>query len=451
MHSPPTFSIDLALLLTDGSARTAIDDMYWKDIKVAIDVKDEPEFAAKYIAQLGRYARCMKLDQFDRNFSFILFVNQDYCRVLRWDTAACHMTPKLNHNDETQVTTLMEIFGRLASLDPETLGYDPHFSNAGRVLADQAASMNTTLTIKPCLSRDLTEVGQDGQPMLPSTSPTPDVAGPMQRIYLIYESKIHQDRGGNFSRSTIVWEALEMQDGKFPTGPVYIIKQNHQGDLRPHEASFYEKANAIEGVAHLVCAQELTHTRQWHDLVVSGVNGCFSYAPPNALDSTHRAPEAGASESNIVPRKRVWNAAARKPAEVKGGATKTAQRSKAGSRRTGQNPHAVMASSADVMTGNWILRPEPKIPAYERVLLRLVFRNEGESINQAVDAKELLAVAHDGLKGECAFTSSIGFGLMTMALFSYESFVRQRTVTPRHFFRQPSHVEDRKRLSRSRN
>lgn len=96
--------------------------------------------------------------------------------------------------------------------------------------------------------------------MSPRNLPSPDESGPHQRVFLLVPPKIHQDCGGNFFRSTIIWNAVEMMDGRTTTDgqvpePVQlVIKQNHQEDTRTHEASFHDKANEIDGAAHLVCS-----------------------------------------------------------------------------------------------------------------------------------------------------------------------------------------------------
>lgn len=411
VEAPPGLKVDLALLMKDpddpkpeNPERAPI---FWKDVKVPIEIKDEESFDSTIMAQLARYARAVKLDQFDRNFSFLLFINQKFCRLLRWDTSACYMTAPINYHEAKGAKTFIELYGRLCSLEPAALGYDLSYSNAGRVSACAINSLNTTLTIRPTLPRKLTEV-EDGRIILPKASPVPDLSGPAEWVFYLTEEKIHQDRGGNFCRSTVVWNAVELTDDEDRQDISFVIKQHHQDDRREHEASFYTEANEIMGVAHLVCFEELDHTRKWHNLPPESVHGCLSYAPRNARHSAEsskphaRAVAENANNAVAAPaRPRIVDKSKQPRAFPQKTLPKSdTSRSSQSHAKSLEQAYLVKTQTSVHEGRHWKLQPTPKQPEFERALLRLVFRFEGYSLKHATNAKELMSVSHDCLKGK---------------------------------------------------
>ncbi|KAG9009684.1 hypothetical protein FRB90_008206 [Tulasnella sp. 427] len=133
--------------------------VHWKDVKVPIEVKVKG-FRAAYVCQLARYAKGIKTEQFDRNFAFSLLVTSKTCHIFHWGASRCHVAEVDITND---TATFIQIIGRLASMDPPNLGYDPRFSNAGRVLAKESATMDTVLEVASYEPDQLLQAAIGGQ------------------------------------------------------------------------------------------------------------------------------------------------------------------------------------------------------------------------------------------------------------------------------------------------
>lgn len=238
---------DLAMLLINPAERHGEGTkVFWKDVKVAIEVKDKTHFDAKLVGQMTDYARLSKLEQFDRNFSFSVTISQEHCRIWRWDTAACYVSAPFNYHEEPEI--FIHLIGRLASLDPTTLGFDTSFSNAGRVLASEVddpdlppklpPKMPTTLTIKPNAVRDLrmTAGQEEVYPVSPESTERPIV-------FLLAPRPLFAAKDLAFCRSTVVWKGWEIVQGRL--GECSAIKQNSQDDSRIHEGAFYVDAKGL--------------------------------------------------------------------------------------------------------------------------------------------------------------------------------------------------------------
>ncbi|KAG8977110.1 hypothetical protein FRB90_008914, partial [Tulasnella sp. 427] len=176
------------------SASTKPKTLYWKDVKVPIEVKLKSSFTSDDMWQMARYVRGVKLEQFDRNVVFSLMLNQEDCRVFYWDAAVCFMSKINIHKDPAR---FIQVIGRLASMSPESLGYDLNFSNAGRVLASE--TLHTILTVA---STPATE-------FIGTNQPVPEDQKKVIRLELDVDNPLSQPRGFLFSRFARVWKALE--------------------------------------------------------------------------------------------------------------------------------------------------------------------------------------------------------------------------------------------------
>ncbi|KAG8980760.1 hypothetical protein FRB94_009794 [Tulasnella sp. JGI-2019a] len=396
MVAEPDLKPDLALVLIDDEVVSSTEDSYaWKDIDIGIEVKFDTVFDARAITQVARYARAMKIDQPDRNFFYTLLISKDTCRVFRWDSAGCYVTESLWYHREPE--KFIELIGRLAALDPETLGFDLSFSNAGRVHSSyDPDDMRTTLTILPSAVRDLVERDADGRvtipkplrpDMLKDQGPRVFVLGgdPVSRIALDY----------NFGRSTIVWEAWEVIEGQADQGRSYIIKQNYQDDSRPHEGAFYAEANQIRGVGHLAFSQEVEHTREYRQrIALSDITGCWrKVQPTRSVPTPVEKPASPPQEQTQPVKERDPMDRRRRPIKEKMGFM--------GGKKHLMAPASSTAKGAinSKASPQWKLERSEKAPKVERVLLRFVFEDVGENLAETQDAAQLIGVAHDCLEG----------------------------------------------------
>ncbi|KAG9050956.1 hypothetical protein FS837_000619 [Tulasnella sp. UAMH 9824] len=239
---------DLAFVLLSPGENRLPNSLSWRDVKVPIEVKlSSPEAP---VDQTARYAHSIRAEQFDRNFLFTLTITRTEFRIARWDPAACYVTPSINfHKDPL---SFIQLVGRLASMSPTELGYDPAFSNAGRVLHQQVAQSNrgirTTLLITPC------EVEEN----LRESTRSP-VGEPVQ--YLLDDDLLCDAPEYLFGRSTRVWRAQAITDSGLSL-EYNAIKQNWQSEHRINEAWFYQQTRDIEhGIAHMICFEDVHHTR----------------------------------------------------------------------------------------------------------------------------------------------------------------------------------------------
>ncbi|KAG8998321.1 hypothetical protein FRB93_013796 [Tulasnella sp. JGI-2019a] len=381
---------DLALVLDDEVTVQPGYRAMWKDVRIGIEVKFDTIFDSETVAQVARYARAMRMDQPERNFFYTLLISKDECRIFRWDSAACYVTEPLAYHEEPE--RFIELIGRLAALSPEGLGFDLAFSNSGRVHSSKM--MNTTLTISPSEVQDLQE--RDGEHRIPRRSRL-EAGGPRSRIFHLKKILARVALDYNFCRSTTVWVCSEVIHG-VPEKQLRIIKQNHQDDSRPHEASFYDEANGIEEVGHLMCFEQLDSTREYRERIADpDVTGCWrkadvevkSKAPAPATPTLDEwlaeMDEPGDAPRSSIPAKR----------ETTGLQSTQASR---GTRRSRASTHPAPVKTL-YCAGRWKHHPDEKRPQLERVLLRLVFDQIGAPLSFATDVTQLISVAHDCLNG----------------------------------------------------
>ncbi|KAG9037518.1 hypothetical protein FRB95_005100 [Tulasnella sp. JGI-2019a] len=347
----PLSAPDISLILYDPEKKETKSSRAWKDIKVAFEAKPGkvPISGVQAATQATRYARAMKIEQFDRKFQFTVTLSPTGCRVWHWDTAACHVSECLDFSTEEHAIMFIHLIGRFATMDPESLGYDSHFSNAGTVLGHQADRISTTLTIKPDI--------HSAESVTSSA-----VKNGEELVYVLQRPPIYQARDRMFNRSTTVWKAFLQRDG--PDSPRYIITQKWQDDSRPSEARFCALANQVErGVAHMLYSQQLDFTRDYH----RGIH--VKRVWHNKTFVSNRDPAHSSRTASVMP----------------GGVTSDRSQDSA----TSNGRREFNAKKADTFAR----------PRCERFLLRVVFKDVGEPLRFAKGPKTLLRCALDGIKG----------------------------------------------------
>ncbi|KAG8979742.1 hypothetical protein FRB93_009882 [Tulasnella sp. JGI-2019a] len=378
----PNLRLDLALLLGDGVKDKTDNHIFFKDVKVGIKVEFDTVFDTRTIAQMARYVRGMKHDQLDRNVFYTLLISKDTCRVFRWDSAACYITEALPYHQQPE--KFIQLIGRLAALDPKSLGYDLSFSNAGRVHSKYTSKdMMTTLTIQPTPVRDLLERDRNGDVTIPKPLSPQPLKSENPQVFLLRSDPIARDNFECiFGRSTVVWKGWQVVPGTDEVGPPFVIKQNHQDDSLPNEADFYQEGNAIRGIGHMEFFQELDHTREYRQRIApSNIKGCWRKLLP-VLVPLNRPETSGIASSLEEEEEDSPYQVAPIPKEMLDwGSTK----------------------GSGVMTSNlgpsvvWTLIKSEKTPKLERVLLRFVSKDVGMDWSRTADATELISVAHDCL------------------------------------------------------
>ncbi|KAG8877302.1 hypothetical protein FRB97_003535 [Tulasnella sp. 331] len=339
---------DLSLVLLDPVAKGEDRRSYWRDIKVAIEAKPDKTSltGVNPTCQAARYARCMKMEQFDRNFYFTISISPDGCRIWHWDTVACHVSEFIDF--ATQPETFIQLIGCIATMNPQSLGYDDHFSNAGRVLGAQ--NIPTTLKIIP------STVQQPDSP-----APAMPIEGEQPRVYVLDPTILYQARDTLFNRSTTVWSAYLESEGV--KSARHVITQKWQDDTRVSEAWFCDQANNIkDGVAHMAYSEQSDSTREYHA----------------GLEMT-----------------RVWNSRTMVP---------TSDPCHSSLSKSGDSGAVISGSDrkeSKSFRRNFFTTPVEKSgkPTYERYLLRLVFTDMGRQLRFATGPKQMLGATLDAVRG----------------------------------------------------
>ncbi|KAG9009223.1 hypothetical protein FRB93_005719 [Tulasnella sp. JGI-2019a] len=341
----PLCAPDISLILYDPRKEEAKPSRAWKDIKVAFEAKsgDASIEGVEAATQAARYARAMKIEQFDRKFQFTVTISPIGCRVWRWDTAACHVSEFLNFGIKEHAIMFIHLIGRFATMDPESLGYDMCFSNAGTVLGHQADHIKTTLTIKP-------DVAHNAESRAPVA-----VKKGEELVYVVEHPPIYQARDRMFNRSTTVWRAYLQREG--PESPRHIITQKWQDRTRFSEAYFCTLANEVkEGVAHMLYSQQLDNTEDYH----KGLN-VKKVWHNKTLVSTYDPAHSSRTRSLTT-----------------------------GSTRSDRSQESATSTSKREFRAKKI--DEPEKPRCERSLLRLVFKDVGKPLRFAEGPKKLMCL-----------------------------------------------------------
>ncbi|KIO17681.1 hypothetical protein M407DRAFT_227746 [Tulasnella calospora MUT 4182] len=157
----------------------------------------------------------------------------------------------------------IQVIGRLASMDPQSMGYDARFSNSGRVLASESRTMATRLEVVSAAPTQYHD-------QRPETEASNTIV-----IDLFVNRPLFEARGLLFSRFTRVWEGCEVVDNDWEKGDLRIVKQNWADAKRPSEAFLYEKTKDVPNVARLVGSEAGSRTidarSTWGDGEVIGV------------------------------------------------------------------------------------------------------------------------------------------------------------------------------------
>ncbi|KAG8904629.1 hypothetical protein FRC01_008668 [Tulasnella sp. 417] len=248
VEDPPNLQPDIALVLFKKAKRAKLPDpgeLHWKDVKVPIEVKLRDGFDANRVCQMARYARAIKLEQFDRNFSFSLLISKTKCRVFYWDASQSYVTEIDMHKEPA---LFIQVIGRLASMDPQSMGYDARFSNSGRVLASESQNLATTL-----------EVVSTAPTQFHDEQPETEVSNAVVIDLFVYRP-LFEARGPLFSRFTRVWEGREVIGADSENGDIRVVKQNWADAERVSEAFLYEKTKELPNVARLVGSEAGSRT-----------------------------------------------------------------------------------------------------------------------------------------------------------------------------------------------
>ncbi|KAG8948135.1 hypothetical protein FRC04_010047 [Tulasnella sp. 424] len=241
--------------------------IHWKDIKVPIEIKMQKEINIATVVQTARDARALLAEQFDRKFAYTVTLTNTECRVFHWDTVGCRVTEPINIYNNPVL--FLWVMGRLATMTPTELGYDDHFSNAGRAMFSQA--LTTTLTIHESGIRQFFEHKQPSPSECPSASPP--LVLELDTSHFLFES-----RASLLDRVTRVWRGVVVENtDPWTTGASRVIKQDWADDARPNEGYFYQLAKGIPGVTQLLRMEECDYTMDYHyrvnDKDVIGVLG----------------------------------------------------------------------------------------------------------------------------------------------------------------------------------
>ncbi|KAG8919033.1 hypothetical protein FRC01_001511, partial [Tulasnella sp. 417] len=142
---PANLKPDLALMLYHNKdANKKQTSVYWKDVKVPILVKRNFRSEGEIIVQMSGYAETIFMEQFDRKCVITVSLNATHCRLFHWDSVSCHVTELIDiHKNPILV---IRCITRLVMMTPAELGYDEHFSNAGRLPSDE--EVTTTLIVR---------------------------------------------------------------------------------------------------------------------------------------------------------------------------------------------------------------------------------------------------------------------------------------------------------------
>ncbi|KAG9048262.1 hypothetical protein FS837_000398 [Tulasnella sp. UAMH 9824] len=259
---PPGLQPDISLVLFKKAKKAKLPSpakIHWKDVKVPITVKLRDGFDANRVCQMARYVRVIKMEQFDRNFIFSILISKTKCRVFYWDASQIYVTEIDMHKEPTM---FIQVIGRLASMDPQSMGYDARFSNSGRVLASETQTIATKLEVVSAAPTQFHD--QHSKSEAHSTIDIDLYAG----------RPLFQAPGLLFSHFTRVWEGPEVVGADGESGNLRVVKQNWANTKRVNEAFFYEKTREVPNVVRLVGSEARCHTidaSTWSDGDVMGV------------------------------------------------------------------------------------------------------------------------------------------------------------------------------------
>ncbi|KAG9037931.1 hypothetical protein FS837_001345 [Tulasnella sp. UAMH 9824] len=343
---------DLVLMLhRDKNPDEKQPSVYWKDVKVPIEIKTTFKSEGYIIAQVARYARAILMEQGDRKFAITVSLSATHCRLFHWDSVGCHVTEPIDIH--TNPILFIRCIARLAMMTPSELGYDDHFSNAGRVLSDQ--ELTTTLKVWGSPIREYLD-REPGSETIPEQATS-------SLLELDTENLLFESRGMLFHRYTRVWRGKEITDiATWKAGPTRVVKQNWAEDTRPCEGYFYMLAKDIPAVCSLVLMEECDRTWTYHSRVAE--RDVIGY-----LRATEKNSRRGAS---VQPE----------------------------GKRSNSGPNSSEAANAVERRSRTPLNVNSgPVQSLERVLLRFVFEEEYRSLYKASSSLELLEATVHWIEG----------------------------------------------------
>ncbi|KAG9039163.1 hypothetical protein FS837_001055 [Tulasnella sp. UAMH 9824] len=348
---------DLVLMLhRDKDPDTKQPAVYWKDVKIPIEVKIDFRSEGDIIPQVARYARAMLMEQFDRKFAITVLLSATECRLFHWDSVGCHATEPIDiHKDPI---LFIRCIARLAMMTPEEFGYDDHFSNAGRVLSDQ--DITTALTVRESPIRQYIDRECSPEEKLPETATS-------MLLELDTGNFIFESRGILFHRHTRVWRGKEITDVKtWETGSTRIVKQNWAEDTRPCEGYFYKLAKEVPTVSSLLLMEECDHTWAYHNRIADQDMIGYLKATENKPDRQPRRKAAQQAEGD-------WST-------------------------FGPDPQNEL-NTLEQRSRTPLTAGSKPVDSLERVLLRFVFEEEYRPLSDAKDSKEVMDATVQWVQG----------------------------------------------------
>ncbi|KAG9037932.1 hypothetical protein FS837_001346 [Tulasnella sp. UAMH 9824] len=332
---------DLALMVHhDKDPNMNQASVHWKDVRVPFEIKRTFKSERKILPQLARYAHAMLMEQFDRKFVLTVSLSATQCRLFHWDSVGCHVTEPINiHADPI---LFIRCIARLAMMTPAELGYDEHFSNAGRVLSDER--LTTTLIVRESPIHQYLDTE-------PSSGERPS--------FLSESREMH--------RYTRVWRGKEVSEVNiWKAGPTRVVKQSWTEDTRPCEGYFYKLTKGVSAISSLALMEECDHTWAYHNRVSEqDVIGYLKATEKKPDQQPRRGPVAVEADDVSVfgpnPRRRAKNQQ-----------RKSSTLLEAGSKR---------------------------VDLLERVLLRFVFEEEHRPLIEAKGSVEVLEATAQWIEG----------------------------------------------------
>ncbi|KAG9005694.1 hypothetical protein FRB90_010255 [Tulasnella sp. 427] len=362
------------LLPAKNSTKTSVVQLYWKDVKVPIEVKLDSSLNCHNVCQMARYARAARLEQFDRNVVFSILLNKEECHVFHWDPAACFITTIHIHKEPAK---FVQVVGRLASMSPHSMGYDLQFSNAGRVLASER--LRTLLQV----------VSSPATPFIDVPRPTLKDQKTVIQLDLDVDKPLAATRGFLFSRFVRVWRAKVVKDSDPESWPMCVVKQNWADMSRLHEAFLCEKAKNVENVATVLGSEVAACTPQYRQGIKS-----------NHFLGVYRRPQPPSQASDEQPDTTELT----RDKDEDSQADDDDFNNIPGPRYDHYADNIPMPSTNASSTKKLPFQFEPasdveKLCIVDRAVVRMIFSEIGRSLWMAKNSTELLKATRDWVKG----------------------------------------------------
>ncbi|KAG8928179.1 hypothetical protein FRC01_006355 [Tulasnella sp. 417] len=368
---------------------------HWRDVTVVVEVKKKG-FDMKTLVQVAHYARAMMVEQKDRNFVFTVLITGDEFRVFHWDVVGAQITKGINFHQNPNL--FLQVMGRLATMTPSELGYDTHFSNAGRVLSTE--TIKTYLTIHPTEPRQF--FTYDPAPLTP-----PDCPKALPPLIMELKKLQFESNGLLFGRATRVWKAVSVERPEVH----YIVKQNRADDSRPNQGFFHTLTTGVAAVPNLKTMEECEFTSFFR--ARDGVKGVLSLVAPERVENLAHKRQAlfvgGTSRTDEHASTDVHDAGVSAGSECMSvddmDGDDEDDGADGGAGVGGDNEDvADQKGASQVKEGASQVKGDENAngadrPPLERVLVRFVFEGEGRPLSHAKDSIELLQATVQWIKG----------------------------------------------------